>query len=100
MEIKPYKYNILCEVILEEANNVTDSGIVLMNQEQSIPYIRAKVIEVGSDLNQLENIKFDLKAGDIIYVQKMTGVDLSIVKENHIIITPDKIICKEVIDVS
>ena len=100
MEIKPYKYNILCEVILEEANNVTDSGIVLMNQEQSIPYIRAKVIEVGSDLNQLENIKFDLKAEDIIYVQKMTGVDLSIVKENHIIITPDKIICKEVIDVS
>ena len=100
MEIKPYKYNILGEIIIEEENNVTDSGIVLMSQEDKVPYVRVRIVEVGDDLNQLEGVDFDLKVGDIVYVQKMTGVDLSAIKSNHIIITPDKIICKEVLDVS
>jgi len=96
MEIKPYNYNILVEKIVEDKESKTESGIVLVKNENK-PYVRVKVVEVGEELANHPEFA-DIKSGDIVYVMAMAGVDVSSIKKNNLIITPDKILCKEVIN--
>ena len=73
MKLVPLYNKIIVEIIKDEDERISPSGIILV--EKKDPYYRAKVISVGKGHYQnAKRIEMDVKEGQIIRFLKNSGM--------------------------
>ncbi len=89
MNIKPLGERVVIKKI--EKENVTASGIVLPDTAQEESNL-AEVVAISPELENNEEIHFELKVGDHVIYSKYAGTEVEIDKEEVIVIKYDDLL--------
>jgi len=82
MKLVPLYNKIIVEVLPEEDESTTSSGLILLSKKN--PYLRGKVIGVGEGSYQnAKRIPLDVKEGDVLLFLKNSGMGVEFDDAGH-----------------
>lgn len=100
MKLVPLYNKVIVEILEDEEDNVTKSGIILVEKKE--PFYRGRVTGVGCGHYQnAKRIEMDVKEGDIIVFLKNSGFAIeldSVGNSKKVVLADTDIYAKEVED--